>query len=162
MAEADMARQEFLRQTQQLVTMWLVSETVFAEERQEEPRTISSQGRYRLSLPRYLENTLAADGLRIVDESRYQPTDLQGHKKSSRQLPYACIGDFDGNGKQDVALIHESDWGLLIVVVFGRKNNSYEILRVRTLDKVDAKVPIRYALQLHPPAASSLIGKRKR
>ncbi len=128
-------RMLFLIGLLQVSAFFLLVCPLSTEESAKEPRIVRSGDQFELVLTTALRNVLSAydPNWKMLNESRYSEYDLKGYKKSERQLPYAVIGDFDGNGRTDAALLCETR-GKIKHLVALEQNGQYKLYELGTFE----------------------------
>ena len=94
----------------------------------DEPRpTIyrTGDGIWLLDLPAAMEDALDRYNRDFEPWSESNYRGLSGYEPSSRQVPWAVIGDFNGDGRPDLAVAGRTDRDVVVVFVLSTGRNRY-------------------------------------
>jgi hypothetical protein len=91
----------------------------------------AGDGEWRLDLPTAMEDALdrASRGFDPWTAQDYRPSEVEGYSPSPRQTPWAVIGDFNGDGRMDVAVAGRDDRDALVLIVLSTGQKRYRAIR---------------------------------
>lgn len=100
------------------------------------PVIVASKGGFELALPSEMSTAIqkAVPGFQTETLTSYYPDIQKGYRFTSRQAPWAVVGDFDGDGGQDVVLDGHARGRCYRLCVWGRSSPAVDTLSVRTCD----------------------------
>src|SRR5437899_647477 len=89
----------------------------------ENPRIANEEGAYVLVLPKSMQNALRKQGLTLWTLRDYRPEITGTYNYSDSQLPFAVIGDFNGDGLLDIVVQGRRDFKSVVVCLFSHKDD---------------------------------------
>ncbi len=99
-------------------------------DREPRPTIANSRGEWRVDLPPRVE-----DAIRRYDRDfepwssdDYRGVDLGPYERSSRQVPWAVVGDFNGDGLMDVAIAGRTEDELVSLMIVSDGDRKYRVL----------------------------------
>lgn len=91
-------------------------------------------GEWRVDLPAAMEDALdrLSRDFEPWTDTDYRPSDIDGYDPSPRQTPWAVIGDFNDDGRLDVALAGRDDRDALVVFIVSSGKTKYRAIRAES------------------------------
>lgn len=95
------------------------------------PRIVEKTGKYSLQLPSQIQATLKGYDSTFIcwQFDEYDEFTQQSYQVNHHQLPYAIVGDFNGDGKQDVILDGHNHVNRVILAVLS-SNEAFGIIEL--------------------------------
>jgi hypothetical protein len=72
-------------------------------------------------------------------ERDYEPMIVRGYAFSSREAPFAVLGDYNGDGRVDVAIDGHTKTQTLTIVLLSNRNDGYRVIVIRRGPLLDPK-----------------------
>jgi hypothetical protein len=107
---------------------------------EDEPAISISGSEHALRLGKQQQDAIRAYNpeFQIRRQMDYLPSLVKGYSYSDHQLPYAVIGDFNGDGRKDVVLQGHDKTGELLIAVLSSKN-VYRVKEIQRSQLIDPK-----------------------
>jgi hypothetical protein len=101
------------------------------------PAVVKSSGRFELVLPPEMSAAIqtAVPGFRTETLASYHSDIQKYYRFTSRQAPWAVVGDFDGDGRPDVILDGHVGDRCYRLCVWGRHSPAVDTLSVRACNR---------------------------